>query len=492
MKKKLLFILPICLLVLGFSAIQTNANEVVDLDAVSSPQANQEIALDNLDGVDIKPSSIQGHKISAAKGGTGALMDYYDGIESNYFDFLLYYISQNQNDDGSFGINNTYEISTDIAFALNKTGKNSGIQYTNLIDYLVDSEVSNIRDMASKARVLFATGGNWQLVMDDIITQRNNFGWGIYPGYGVDLQTTMEVAYASHVTQYDPSNIIAGSLYITLENIPQDGALAYDGEANASYYLINKMLKYLKPFQGLSVSDNGITYYVNDGIASLQSYLETNYISDETSLLDTDDIIDQIMTYQTWQEYETQPIFQSELKGDFLNFQKTNGSFDNSIKTTYYALDSLGQPDLEITNITSTSSLINKETAIFEIGIDNNGYAGADDAVIHLFIDNFNPQWEIDLSASSVVIEPGHSVNISVSLPTTVSLMGDTDIKVYVENSDDIDYEDNWLNESFNFAAALDSSPALPVYYIAQDYNDAGELSKAAAKLNDSLSQLSS
>jgi len=192
-------------------------------------------------------------------------------------------------------------------------------------------------------------------------------------------------------------------------------------------------------------------------------------------LLDTDDIIDQIMTYQTWQEYETQPIFQSELKGDFLNFQKTNGSFDNSIKTTYYALDSLGQPDLEITNITSTSSLINKETAIFEIGIDNNGYAGADDAVIHLFIDNFNPQWEIDLSASSVVIEPGHSVNISVSLPTTVSLMGDTDIKVYVENSDDIDYEDNWLNESFNFAAALDSSPALPVYYIAQDYNDAGQ-----------------
>ncbi|MCP4109089.1 MAG: hypothetical protein GY749_26765, partial [Desulfobacteraceae bacterium] len=91
--------------------------------------------------------------------------------------------------------------------------------------------------------------------------------------------------------------------------------------------------------------------------------------------------------------------------------------------------------------------------------------------------------------ALGYIIEAQEEAVFSLSFTgtTTKRLLGDTEIKFYIEGENESDYQNNWLARTFNFASAPDGSPALPLYYIAHkhDLNGAPAINIRWAKRDD-------
>ena len=63
---------------------------------------------------------------------------------------------------------------------------------------------------------------------------------------------------------------------------------------------------------------------------------------------------------------------------------------------------------------------------------------------------------------------------MTISFDDTVKFVGETEIKFYAEGGSDNNFMDNWIANTFTFAGASDNSPALQMYYIAQQYDTQG------------------
>ncbi|MCP4107182.1 MAG: hypothetical protein GY749_16850, partial [Desulfobacteraceae bacterium] len=151
------------------------------------------------------------------------------------------------------------------------------------------------------------------------------------------------------------------------------------------------------------------------------------------------------------------------------------GNESDSITITI-TLDSSGEslkPDLVITSIENTTSLVNGNPASFHITLKNNGQTAADSMHLYVFTDNFQINDGYDLGALGYIIEAQEEAVFSLSFTgtTTKRLLGDTEIKFYIEGENESDYQNNWLARAFNFASAPDGSPALPLYYIANKHD---------------------
>ena len=86
------------------------------------------------------------------------LMAYREGLEKRTMDFILYYLTEHQNDDGSFGPFSKYELTADTFFLLAQYRKTANYNFENAVNYLLTTEPKNYREKAIKARALAGTG----------------------------------------------------------------------------------------------------------------------------------------------------------------------------------------------------------------------------------------------------------------------------------------------------------------------------------------------
>ena len=407
-----------------------------------------------------------------------SLIEYYDGIEKNTLDNALYYVSRSQTDGGSFAQVAKYEETGETALTLANIGRTDSTQFLDALNYLINAEPQNNRERAIKARLMVGLGEPYQVYLDEFIAQENSdHGYGLDVGYESDILTTMEGALAMYSANYSIQDKLPLSLYYVLNRIPDSGALKYNIDGPVSYYLINKIVQNLKPFRSMTVAnEQGVNIPVQNKINFLLSYLSSQFDDDSQKLLGTEDIIDEMMTLKTWKMYNVETARQEVLENKLVKSQYVDGSFGNSLRATVYALQTLDKPDLVLTNLQSSGSLISRQDAVFNLTVENKGYAPATDAIIYIFADNVDAGLTVNLGSAGITIDPNEIINLNLTIPisNTNKYTGDVDLKFYVEPGEDADFDNNWLYGIFNFAPASDGTPALPMYYVAMKHEISG------------------
>ncbi|HBU06635.1 MAG TPA: hypothetical protein DEB09_00965 [Candidatus Magasanikbacteria bacterium] len=402
------------------------------------------------------------------------LIAYYNGIENNTLDNALYYISRSQTEGGSFAQVATYEETAETALALSSVGRTGSTQFNDALNYLINTEPQNTREKAIKARLMEGLGQPYQTYLDEFIANENSdHGYGLDVGYESDILTTMEGALAMYSANYSIQDKLPLALYYVLNHIPADGALKYENNGPVSYYLINKIVQYLQPFKAMTVAnDQGVNISVQSKIDALLGYLSSQYDDENEKLLGTTDVIDEVMTLQTWKTYNVEQSRQKVLESKLIQNQYVDGSFGNSLRATAYSLQTLDKPDLVLTNLQSTGALESRVASPFTLSISNQGYAASSNTIIYVFADNVYTGLSLNLGGAGITIEPNESVNINFTIPTSVTnkFTGVMDLKFYIEPSEDINFDNNWFYSTFTFSSASDGTPALPMYYVAMKH----------------------
>ena len=408
-----------------------------------------------------------------ASGKNIPLIEYYDGIRNHLIENSLYYLSQNQNADGSWGYFRQYEITAQIALVLSFYNKIDNDQYFDAVNYLINAEPQNNREKALKARLMVGLGEPYQTLLDDVAAQQNtvdgSFGLDYY--YQGDPETTLEVALAFWVAGQITEPPMPAGLYYVVNQIEADGSMHYFEDETANYYLINKTAEYLYPFRSLSVGPEGGQISVQSRIDLLLDYLDSQYNVETETLADTQSVEDELMALYSFQIYDHVPEKQTLIYENVLGKQNGNGSFGESLFGLSAALKTLSQPDLEISSIVGITNLENEKLAQFEITVQNKGYAPSSSAVLHDFVDDFKFCAGYDIT--DFYLDPQGQMIITMEYPegATLHMTGETELQYYIEGVNESDYSNNWQADMFNFASATDNTPALPTYYIAQKHS---------------------
>lgn len=383
-----------------------------------------------------------------------------DAFTGNAVSDGLYYISKQQNDDGSFGSTNIYKTTSDVLDLLEFFNKTDNSQYDAALAYLVNTTPQNNREKAIKIRILISHNLQYQNLLDELNASqdRQNGGFGLDKYYPPDLETTLEAVLALKAASAQAA-LAPALLYVT-NSVRPDGSIIYTADSDPNYYLANKTAQTLSHFKGLAIAVNGQQVRIQTKIDSI-----VNFLAPEAQLHDQSDSASLLRTLEL-----DRPNFEIEEQLRNHLFQNLNGSFDNSLETTAIALPFLATPDLRIDGITPTTNLINKELAGFDIEITNIGSKPAKEGTLYFFFDSLKLDYQLNFQDHGLIIQPGSTSNVHINFPNTNSFIGITEINLYLESSKDLNHENNWYKTNVNFASALNGTPALPGFYIAQNH----------------------
>ena len=401
----------------------------------------------------------------------GPFISYYAGIEENILDQALYYLSQTQSQDGSFGAYNQYVQSAEVFFQLARFRRTDSDQFQALSSYLNSAAPQNIREKALKARYLVANSQSAQALLDEIIARQNDDGgFGLDQYYKSDMETTLEVALALAAANYGVPTALPGALSFIISRLDQEGAIRFSPDSDPSYYLTAKTAKYLKPFANLNVVDtvSGASVAIQSKLDQLEQFLSSRYDSASGRLLGSDSAVDYALTISVLDSVDANTSTAAGLKVFLKDQPYADGSFEQSPLATIWAMAALAQPDLVITDLTAPGSRINGQEVAFTLNIENRGYKRADAANLYLFVDKVKLPLEWSFARNGVSLEPNQAANLNLTVADTRGFINNTEITFYLEDQNELIFDDqNWLTRVLNFAPSAAGVPALPLYVTA-------------------------
>jgi hypothetical protein len=418
-----------------------------------------------------------------------AIMEYYDEIGEDNMDNALYYISQKQHEDGSFGTENIYKQTAAVVFLLSELGRTDNTQYTQAIQYLLNTEPKDNRDIAAKVRIQKEQEEpetEYVALYNSLLASFNtDGGFGFKEHYASDIITTLEIlntgmrigAFQAKIFQYLDAQI------------PDSGDFSATSFGSVPTYSdITRAIYLLEPFKDLSAH-----YTFEDGtekevsvqgkIDILLAVLQARYDEENHRLTGNPSLFDQIMTIYV---FELMNVFVDDieyLKKGIEDSQMIDGSVFGELMHTISAAYLFKSADLEITNLSTVGVLQNRGQFSIAFNIKNVGFKPIDSATVRFFFDEYNPDYSFAFEDSELVLSPGSNANIEIAISAVqaMTLLGDTKITAFVDVDNDRNYDNNWIDDTFQFAAAVDGSPAVPLYFVAFKSNTA-EDNRAAAE----------
>lgn len=101
------------------------------------------------------------------------VIEYFTGIENKSDDSALYYISQHQNTDGSFGSTQKLRDTEAVIELLAKTNLVENSQFTNAVNYVKNYSTITNREKAVKVRVLQTIGEQYGELFSSILATQD-------------------------------------------------------------------------------------------------------------------------------------------------------------------------------------------------------------------------------------------------------------------------------------------------------------------------------
>jgi len=389
------------------------------------------------------------------------LMEYYEGIEKHTIEYFLYFLTLNQNEDGSFGDYHRYDITSQIVIMLNKYNRTQNIQYTKALNYLKNTEPQNNRDKAIKIRVLSDYNGNYQTLLTDLLSIQNEDGsFGYLDNYHGDLETSLEVLKMLDMIGQTGSDAFNQTLYYILNKINEDGSIFYLAEQEPDYYLINKTLEYLYPFRELTLAFNNENIIIQTKIDQMLNFLTNNYDLETDVLANSNNITDKLMMLVSLQTFDVEPEIQKILFTNTEEQQNYTGSFGDSWYANVAAMKALPRPDLALINMYTNYLLRTHSYLSVDLTIKNQGYVANKTFTINVFIDNY---FIDDFVVTDITIPPQTSVIMHISMPTSYSIY-DSNMKLYIETENELNAKNNWIDDTYTFSYLEGDAPAVPLF----------------------------
>ncbi len=403
------------------------------------------------------------------------LITFYQGIQYNSQDNALYYLSLNQNDDGSFGEENIYATTADVIDALARFGRTNNDVFQSALEYLTGHETENNEEKAIKIRVLSATGQNYDALLNELVSAKNSDGgYGFDINFGSDPLTTIEVLDTFTAINYNRDNAPALAIAYLANKIDAGGTIAFSPDSTPSFYLISRALFALYPYRNMVLANGANNILITDKTTALLSVLSETFGIDEGHMLGTEDLTDEAVTARAFELYDTEPEKLNSIKEYLHDQQSGNGDFAANIQTTIESMRILAQPDVELVSAVAQGNLVNKAPTQFLLTFRNNGYKTTSRIDLNTFADGVYFLKNTNIEAAGLVIPPNTSANLVFNCVDTSTLIGQTNLKFFVEPEGDTNYDNNWKSIDVNFAAAPGNVPSLPVYFSANAYDNNG------------------
>lgn len=385
----------------------------------------------------------------------------------------LLFISNSQNADQSFGTTTSKFVTTyDVLQLAGFLGLTQNTQVDGALTFLRTATSSNSLDEAVRAKVSYISGSRdaWTNFMQK---KNRDGGFGIESSYQSDFFTTLEVlkSLSDLSAEYNIQNDLAGPLNFLLSKVDGSGEVVLTPNANPSYFATNRLLRLLKPLQNIQFQNaQGSTILVQDKINAMINFLASEYVPQKQTLRWSNDAIDVAMTLSNFTLYNVHSELRPSLQKVLLQKQLPNGSFENNFIATVEAARALAAPDVFVTQVTPTTPMQTGEPAGFAVTIENRGYRPTNVINLHLFFGSLFVGTYEHLESQGVRLLPGEVATLRINKPDTSNISGQLRINMYVEVQDDDNAVNNWQEITVNFVPRANGQPALPLFYIAQNY----------------------
>ncbi|MCT4592257.1 MAG: hypothetical protein N4A36_02655 [Candidatus Gracilibacteria bacterium] len=327
-----------------------------------------------------------------------------------------------------------------------------------MISYLSDTKPRNNREKALKTRITKNIQNN-SYMLDELIASRNTDGGiPLYNNYQSDFETTLEFILAMQAYGRYTSELIDAISYI-LNRINQDGTISYQNSNKPNYYLMNKTIEMLYHSRFYQIGNQ----YIYQKIKPTLAYLYQK-IDPETGEIENGTLLDSLMFLYNMQLYENDILHRAMLYGtmsneDMLNIDQINIDLADKLRPkrnvdTYgniyadiYAMRTINQPDIIITNLTRHTTNLN----IFYITYKNIGYRKTGIDKVNNTVDDINLFGFLGNTESmhnkyTTRLAPLSSMSNNYSL-NDFKLNNVNNIKFYIDTPNEFKIDDNnWIS----------------------------------------------
>ena len=370
--------------------------------------------------------------------------------------------------------------------AFNMLGMASDTAYTAGIGWLGSQFPDSTMQAAQKFWMLARSGQDVSYSFDAIVQRSNDTdgGFGYDRKYRSDVSATAAMLEAITASNYtgggdNPDFIKISAILFLLNNQNANGGWGeFVGDPSRTLEATTA-LGALFPYRNAVLSDSSGDIAVKNYVAAGLAYLANTQGADGAW---NGALIDTAIAYETMHRYGS--VVSAEDKAfEYLKAaQAPDGSFGGQNPyATARALKALSyrlfdrRPDLVITDITTSSTLVNYQPASFVVTIKNIGSNTIASGRLYDFTGDYN--WNpagYDLGALGMNVAPGDTFTLTINYPATGQFLGNMGFKFYVEGDGESNYDNNWLSKTFTFASDTGGKPALPLYYIAHKYDISG------------------
>ncbi|MBU1721399.1 carbohydrate binding domain-containing protein [Patescibacteria group bacterium] len=425
--------------------------------------------------VDLYEESEKNIPLKQQKNTSNFIIEYYDEIGDYPIDSALYYISQSQNDDGSFGDVNTFKYTTEVMDMLAALGRGDNLQYQDALTYVLNTEPKDNIDIARKARIQKEHGqqeevylGTLALLDDDI---NADGGYGFKENHASDIMTSLEVFNASMRI-----GTINTKVFQYVDNqIPSSGNFSGTTFGSVPTYTdLVQAIMLLKPFKDLIVqytytSGEERQVAIQEKINILLAELQNRYSEQEGFMSGNPSLLDLAQIIYVFEEMGVLPDVLDEWRLYIEQAQRFDGSILGKSWETLYACYALRQTDLIVRNIGTLGDVQTRGEMSITFELKNYGFKTIDDAHIRFFFDGYNPNYTFSFTDQDFVMPPGSvaQVEIALSAQQTGMFLGDTKVQLFADVAYDRNYDNNWVSQVIHFVANTNGEPALPLYSVA-------------------------
>jgi hypothetical protein len=390
--------------------------------------------------------------------------------EFSVLDAAMFFVSQMQNEsEGSFGDYNKYLLTSDVVDLLGRTRRTGNDQFDHAVEYLQNTDPQTNEEKAMKIRLLNSLGQDYQNLLDELVAAKNNDnGYGFRDGFASDLSTTIEVLHTFNAIGYNENDYANRALLYILNHIHPDGAV-YDhtrSTANPSIVLVNRTLRLLEPYAGLSLGGDGeIIFEIDDKIADMRGFLEAAFDHENLTFGDEYDLVHIIETYFTYRLYNIHPDVRTSIEERIEISQRSNGSFGGSLEATVLGIKALAKSDLDLISVNHPAQVANNAQQDAILNIVNRGYTATSNVDLHIFLEGVHLVENLNLQDLGFELTPGQTAELTLDMGFLDKLLNENEIHWYIEDEGlESDFTNNFQATQIDVQAVNGANPIPPLY----------------------------
>lgn len=190
------------------------------------------------------------------------------------------------------------------------------------------------------------------------------------------------------------------------------------------------------------------------------------------------EVLNSALVYHAIKAVGADLTFSTEALEYFEDEQEVDGSFLNDIYITAKVVKALSlsgaiQGQLSIDDIVPLSTLQTGLLSQVKILVTNHGSVAVDKGILHIIVDDYKVS-SIDFLANNIVVNPGETKQITLSMPSTRNYVGNVSFKMFIEGLDGVIHSDSRYQETLTYNQDPALRPGLPIYFVAYKNVSAG------------------